>query len=1306
MLVGFNVLESLNNSSISLSRREELAEKMHGQLVMEIKHLKAENIVRYLFNSKLPKKVKKIIADEVEWLSSSDSAYASDKIKKIKTIFRSNVTIYDSLLDVIYCPNILKEIVIDEVYKDDIVDLLCKKTLSLKRKKTIVDLRLSKADSIRLLERNVSEDLKNYVIERRVNDDETINKCLLNDKISEDVRKRIVVTKIDMSNIFRITRSVPFSVQSFVFKLKEKEKDDYIDSLTSDNVLDIVNDYIYPVNFVDEVIKRRRDILEQAILKASQKQLFRTIRVERDQKLVNLVLDRRKDDLLEIFRNLEIREILNVLNRVYLPNEIKDYIMDYHKQYIDREIKKHNISGVELFYLKKDNCLPHVVAQKLFEEYKKDFVEKFNRLSSSQVIDEISYGNYCDLLLNLLIDTRIDETNIFNLLGTYNLDEAIVGKIFDSKKHIFREYLEKINIDDLIYLNRINIPKEIKIRILDENIDTIINRLAELESRGLLEILKDSSVLLPVKKVIMEESYGMREVDLANCLDILSSGSAELLVKNYQKIKELMATINIDFNSFLQYGSGSQKYNNWLINLTDIINSEYLDEFIKAKHYFFKEYYSEYLEKENDVLEVANFLELTVNFFKYYDLIMNLVNNDCSLSEEDKMSILFLFSTEKVEGVAVPTKLEEVSAYKQKLYEGILDRITSNNLTIDEIKNIFNDLVFGNSDELVQNIGGSCALKLLKHDNRDSVKIGKYIDGLILYTRVIEMVNDTNDFEGLKDLAEFVFSDIETLTLFQNIFFEFERKIGKLYEADSKYHLTSLSKVKTLDKVLDYERMTKYGGEVYDFSDKNYVLYAHVLGKNEKVADLFDGHSNGKNNFISVSPVTYMGQKYYWDLGFMIFAYDNILNGSFVCSSIYNMNTNYKIKNNSAEVGMVSKMQRGILETSAVNEVNSEALLFREGLKPCGLILPGGREPYPAELDVHKKYGIPFIITQEIGKAIDNVKMVFENNDAAIGNLECNYQQELLDIINILEPNVNLNKETDIYTGREIGLFTDSHSMYEPTLAVLEDMKKNGIDEIYSLGDNVGLGPNPIEVFDLLEEYGVMSVAGNSEYYNILGTEPFTYFHDEKKKSQEWTRDKLGNARIKKLRLYPASIDLIVGGKKLALCHFANDVRYDYYDYGTQVYQRNYSMDNEASKQFLYTNSEEAKRKIDLALLNSKNGDKKVYGYASAKKEPLFGGKRVTDYDAVIQGHVHFDITDKLENTDIQTIRAVGIGYGEDSNDTACYYVLKEKKSGGYDLEKRLVRFNKNRLISDIYTSGVPNREHVLKFVNSGVKKS
>lgn len=77
------------------------------------------------------------------------------------------------------------------------------------------------------------------------------------------------------------------------------------------------------------------------------------------------------------------------------------------------------------------------------------------------------------------------------------------------------------------------------------------------------------------------------------------------------------------------------------------------------------------------------------------------------------------------------------------------------------------------------------------------------------------------------------------------------------------------------------------------------------------------------------------------------------------------------------------------------------------------------------------------------------------------------------------------------YAGREIAIFSDIHGLLEPTIAILNDIKKRGINEIYSLGDDIGVGHNPSEVLDLLGEFGVKSINGNSEDYSTLGTEPY-----------------------------------------------------------------------------------------------------------------------------------------------------------------------------------------------------------------------
>ena len=291
---------------------------------------------------------------------------------------------------------------------------------------------------------------------------------------------------------------------------------------------------------------------------------------------------------------------------------------------------------------------------------------------------------------------------------------------------------------------------------------------------------------------------------------------------------------------------------------------------------------------------------------------------------------------------------------------------------------------------------------------------------------------------------------------------------------------------------------------------------------------------------------------------------------------------------------------------------------------------------------------------------------------------------------------MNQNK----YTGRQIAVLTDVHGLLEPLEAALDDINRRGITEIYSLGDNIGVGPNPSEVIDLLLEYGVKSVAGNSEDYVTLGIEPFkSYFGFDKIRSQEWTMSKLNERQIGTIRLYPHYFELLLGGKKLALCHFANDVRFDYTQNSTWSYQANMPY-GDAYKQFLYTNSDEQKQNIERNVMRLGFDNPYSKGYVSAINEPLFGGKTVNFYDAIMQGHVHFKLFEQGGNTKFYTIRAVGMAYGNDPIDTASYVILKEKTNDmGYDVEEVLVKFDREKMEYAIMSSDGP-MDVIKKFTN------
>lgn len=1257
--------------------------------------LSEEMIISYLFSTDLSVGVKTLICDEInKW------ALDSERLLKLKNAFIRRGVFDEDLLDTDFCPIELKKIIIDDIYGSNLTQMICDLDVSLERKKLVIDLRLSTQEALKLLGQDIPIDLKFYLIDTRILSSSDIIDSLKSNDISDIIKEKIILRKVDMDNLFEVTgnKELPSSEVSLVCGLKRRDIEDYISNLDSNNILDVItkSNIIFPL--AEDIKKFRPDVILEAIIAADKKTLFRVMNRPTSSSLTGMIVKKRKDTLFEMIAEIDSQNILIWLNLSDLPNDIKDYIIRNKADVLDTAIKKHNIFYGSKRYLSNSSHLPYAVKQKIFLEYKEDFIREIKELTGDEVVNKIMYDNSGELLLELLIEVGINENNVFTLLAEHNLNSIIINKVFNIKPLIFNDYINSLDLVDILSLDKLNFSGEIKNRILDSTSLIVASKLDGISNDVLLGYLKDPNVLLSVKRRIMEH-FGIYEVDLQNCLETLNLDNADLLVNNYNDIKRLINLAGIEFQSFLQYGTGSQRYSNWLVDLTNIISEDKVLEFIKVKRYFFSNYYGN-SSTENGVSTISNFLEILSNFNKYHDLCLNLANNNTLLSREDKQNIQFLFNTKGFNDVFVPNKLADISLYKKEFYKGITEKITGG-LDLEQLKAIFNEMVFCNANRILSSIGGTEALKTLKKDNANSCGITALIDELLLYSNIIEMVNCTNNVLGLTEVLDFVFSDVEVLSLFQNLFSQFEKEVIRLYEVDSINHLTSLAKVRNIPGVINHELSRKYGGEVFDFSDKNYVLYGHVFSINESFDDRVRGKTSGKSNFISVTPISYKGQKYYWDSSEVILLFDKIPKGSFVCSSIYNMGTNHKLNNNSCEVAEFERTQRGILETSAVVLNNSEALLFAEGLIPCGLALPGGRCPSEMELLYHEKYNLPFIITQNIGTAIDNPKMVFSNNDTVVlEDLEkC---RKLEAIIGVLEPCLALEKENAMYTGREVALFTDSHSLYEPTLAVLEDIRKNGITEIYSLGDNIGNGPNPVEVFDLLEEYGVISVAGNSEYYNTLGIEPFPYISSESERvdSYKWTKLLLGKERVEKLKKLPPSIDLKIGNKTIGLVHFCNDVRYDFDDaHNTYNYRLKYGTDK-ASEQFLYTNSLQDKKKREEIATTSK--DLKDKGVISAYERPLFDGKMVTDYDAIIQGHVHFHMEDKIGDVKVMTLRAVGMGYEDDYNDTACYYVLKERKDGNFDIERRLVRFNRNNLDADIVASNLPDKARILRYVSDG----
>ena len=1281
-----NILSLLNRQDISYKEKETIIKKHNRLLKSALENLNSNILVEYLFDGKIPKSAKKIIKEIID-----DKSNNYEFAKNIEESFQKHHGYKENDLFKSHYPDILKKYIVKYLYNENILEVLNSNKKNRKLKELIIIYGVNDKLLAEFLSSTEDKSLISYCLETKFFDVNNIAYILYSEKLTISLKELIIKRYINATNILDVLKMPSTEeIKNKIVELKSVELFKKINNIKSSELKDLItSSNLFPEIVYDILLKEKSSMLISLANKMSFEDFKKTLINIKSIKISSLLI---KNFPLKTKLVLSSTSDINVLSWIYndsIPYEIKEFIMDKKETDLKLAIKARSLASLKICYLRNSKNIPLKVQTLILELKNEELLLDLKKKPSSIIISDILFGNYCDLYKMFLI--KNGEFDLKELIERSN--EELTTLIFATKKEYIEKIITNLSIKELATLDLFPTTFSKELAVL-QNKELILKRIKETKKEDLYVYLKSYETHTDIKKLILK-SVDINENDLDNCIELINYTDAELVVKNYNKIKSFINKSGIDFDAFVQYGSGSENYKDWFKKVLDIIEFNKEEDFFASVKYLMNELYHEDQNKENMVYNIINYLAIIDAFKDCYYLIMNLVNDNVLLDKESSDNLKRLFSSSYNKKSEVKS-LDDIKTIRIKILDQYIDTILKTS-SIEKLKTIFMDIICQKANKTLSYIGGTKTLLTLKEVNKSNKKFTEFIDELLKFSKVVDAVNTSNNIETLRNILKyFIIDHPENLLIIESSFINFQKNIQKLFELDAKLNLTKLDS-DVAKSLINPELSQKYGGVVYDFSKVNYCLYAHILSRSEKVEDLINGEANSKRNFLSVSPISYLGQKYYFDKTSPTFAIDKIPTGSFIHSSLINMGTNYNIKNNSVEVKELNRTERGILETSAVTMTNSEVLLYREGVKVSGIILPGGRIPSEEELVYHEKYNLPFIITQNPMETINNVKRVFDLNE-----VEFSYTQvpkELDDILSTLTTRININKKSNVYTGREIAIITDAHSLYEPTLAVLEEIRKRGITEIYSLGDNVGVGPNPHEVLGLLEDYNVKSIAGNSEYYNTLGIEPFTYFDDAKRENQEWTYNKLSASDIKTLKLYKPSIDLSIGNQNVALCHFANDIRWDYLgNNSTWTYQRNFKVDS-SSKQFLYTNSKEANRKIEDIIEHANLDDPKVKGYIDALNNPLFGGKKVTDYDAVIQGHVHFALDDKLFTTKIASLRAVGMGHAKNDFGDACYYVLKEKCDGTFDIEKRLIDFNKNIMLANIVSSDIPHKEKILKFV-------
>ena len=737
---------------------------------------------------------------------------------------------------------------------------------------------------------------------------------------------------------------------------------------------------------------------------------------------------------------------------------------------------------------------------------------------------------------------------------------------------------------------------------------------------------------IPANQQTNQNSYiDDKKVNLMKKIFDFSDCNRALLDRSLEII-ELFAKCEIDLSKFLFYGVNTQKYKDtWGTTLISLLNLETNLDVISEIWSYYKKIYFKPKNKNQEIVSFLDFINIYVDYSqlikniknnyssniptKIVDALDNLFNHNNSLNDPKIRQKLNINSTNiaTIEDFQIAQSKVDDYIIAKFLYEVLYaHRYISEEEKDIEINKFLKSLFFlGEFDlpQLIERYGNSESLKILQFNNRKNPEMVELIENILVITNFIEEINEGNNFSNMLEKIRFEKNYLDNL---RKMISKYQKMMIKLYEIESNYNLTNINatlntgtvKGKRIGYTVDYSSSKV---KVINLTDCKYTLYAHVLSPYETMSELVNGSDDENKVIISLSSISHRNQVYYRNrINNIIFAYDHIPEGNFLLSSDTNIGSNGIIRSNSADLdeSITTYQQKGILETSmASHGNNNETVALREGLKPCGIIVPKGVTLSPEIIECSIKYNLPLIITQPPRTNIENPSEIEYQNST--NQPKYNHTDELSMYANEAK---NMENPFEKNKSNKIGVLTDVHAMYEPLLAILEDMRKRGITEIYSLGDNIGFGPNPHEVLELLRKYNVKSIYGNHEIYAIDGMDalkehmntlsPITVEQDKKRTA--WTRNQLTQQDIDDIMKYDGKIVLEKGGKKITLVHSKKE----------EVYEKNGHF---------------TKPEIDLS-------------------------------STVIQGHEHFETKDKKD----LTLRAAGMGFDYNEYGTAHYLIIDE----------------------------------------------
>lgn len=128
-----------------------------------------------------------------------------------------------------------------------------------------------------------------------------------------------------------------------------------------------------------------------------------------------------------------------------------------------------------------------------------------------------------------------------------------------------------------------------------------------------------------------------------------------------------------------------------------------------------------------------------------------------------------------------------------------------------------------------------------------------------------------------------------------------------------------------------------------------------------------------------------------------------------------------------------------------------------------------------------------------------------------------------------------------------LAVISDIHGNYFALEHVLEDIRRQGIEQIVCLGDAIQGGAQPAETIQCLRKLGFPVVMGNADDWLLTAVEtsPHEQTSEQQRAVRDWSLAQLSSEDLAYIRQFQPTIEIpLEGGKKL-LCFHGSPHSYD-----------------------------------------------------------------------------------------------------------------------------------------------------------------